>query len=142
MGRMLALLAGTAGVGFGSIAVAQRQGHDLAARPIRARAVARHAASPVPVPYAPKPVLKPRHSAATARRPVRQHVAAAPKPHPSASYTSSPPPTPAPAPTPVPAPAPVQAAPPGQASGPALQAPAQAPVPATPAPAPVVSGGS
>ena len=139
MGRMLALLAGTAGLGFGSTAVAQRHEHQPEESPVRVR-VAQRVAARVATPRMARHKRHPAPSAAPAPQPQPpkpRHVSAALKPR-----TFSP--TPAAAPTPAPPPALAQAAAP--ASAPTLQAPAQAPAqappPATPAPVAVVSGGS
>jgi hypothetical protein len=132
MGRMLAPLAGTAGIGFGSTAVTQRHGDDVAQRSVRVRAVAQRAASPVEV----RTVLKPEAKAKPHRSPV-----SAREPHRASSPTASNAPAPASAPTPVPATAPTQAS--AQPSAPTLRGTrAGSTVRATPAPAPVVSGGS
>ncbi len=82
IGRMLALLAGTAGLGFGSTAVAQRHGHELLERSGRVRPAAERTAPPgatrrVPT---PKPKPKPHPSAVAARRPKPRHIATAPNP--------------------------------------------------------------
>ena len=136
MGRMLALLAGTAGLGFGSTAVAQRHGRELLEDSVRVRVAQ-------PAPAVRLRVPKPHVSPVAARAPKPHHAAAPPKPH-RPPPTSSP--AQAPASTPAPAPALAQVPAPAQAVAPTLQAPAQAPAPATQAPASasasVVSGGS
>ena len=152
MGRMLALLAGTAGLGFGATAVAQRHRHESVKRPVWVRAVAERAVPLGATRHVSKPKARPHTSAVAAHWPQPRRAAAAPKHHGPPSSTSSvapvsapipaPVPTPAPAPTPSPAPALAPAPAAAPASAPTLQAPAQAPVPATPAPASVVSGGS
>lgn len=146
MGRMLALLAGTAGFGFGATAVAQRHRHESVKRPVWVRAVAERAVPLGATRHVSKPKARLHPSAVAAHSPQPRRAAAAKKHHGPPSSTSSvapvsaPTPAPAPAPSPAPALAPAPAAAP--ASAPTLQAPAQAPVPATPAPASVVSGGS
>jgi len=129
MGRMIALLAGTAGIGFGSAAVAERHGPELPERSVRAR-VAERVAPPAGPRTRPTP--KRRTARVAARPPKSRQAAAAPKPHRQPKPTSS--------------------AALAQASPPTLQAPAQVPAPATAAPATaapatpaatsIVSGGS
>ncbi len=77
VGRMLAILVGTAGIDFGSTAVAQRDGHPLLECPVRVR-VARLAAPPAVPPRKPKP------------KPPPAPVARLPKPGTSRSAEASP----------------------------------------------------
>ena len=148
MGRILALLAGTAGLGFGSTAVAQRHEHELLERSVRVRP-AQRAAPHAATPRGPKPTS--RRSLVATRPPKHQRAVGLPRPHRSPQRTPAPTPARAPAAAPAPAAAsataPVPAiaqgnTTPPQAAAPVLQAPAQAPVPATPAPVAVVAGGS
>jgi hypothetical protein len=144
MGRILALLAGTAGLGFGSTAVAQQHERELLERPIRV-SVAQRPTAPAATPRVPKPT--PHRSLVAVRLPKPQHSAAGAKLHrqsPASSAVHTPAATVAPAPASAAASAPAPATqPPAQVATPALQPPAQPPAPtATPAPSAVVSGGS